>query len=113
MEVGALSRGKSIDLPVAEGPHELEVRIDWTGSPPVRFEVTEGSCTRFVVASSKKAGAAALAPENWLTITPDSAEHLHPQAPALALYPNRCPAHPRPGLHSFAVWGDGQATFLA
>jgi hypothetical protein len=49
----------------------LQVLIDWTGSPPVHFEVTEGGSARFVVASSKKAGAAGLAPEGWLTLSPE------------------------------------------
>ncbi|HEX6055803.1 MAG TPA: hypothetical protein VFY98_08325 [Intrasporangium sp.] len=48
VEVGTLRRGTSVELPVAEGLHEVQVRIDWTGSALVRFEVAEGCCARFV-----------------------------------------------------------------
>lgn len=38
LEVGLLAEGEEIVVPIAEGPHTLEARIDWCGSPLFRFE---------------------------------------------------------------------------
>ena len=41
--VGRIGRGSQLAVDVAAGPHRVQARIDWTGSPVVDVDVTDGS----------------------------------------------------------------------
>ena len=45
--VGRLRAFESLTIPLAQGEHSIEVRIDWCGSQPTNFEVQPGEHVRF------------------------------------------------------------------
>jgi hypothetical protein len=60
--VGKLRRGETAKYPVAPGPHTVQARIDWTGSPVLPVDVSADAPTRVVVSP------AGLPYEFWLAI---------------------------------------------
>jgi hypothetical protein len=58
--VGTLGRGETAKYRVAPGSHTVRARIDWTGSPALRVDVSPDALTRVVVAP------AGLPSEFWL-----------------------------------------------
>lgn len=46
-DVGLLRWAETIEIQVEPGPHELRLKIDWTGSPTIPFSVTEGGLAEF------------------------------------------------------------------
>jgi hypothetical protein len=59
---GKLRRGETAKYPVPPGPHTVQARIDWTGSPVLSVDVSPDAPTRVVV------GPAGLPHEFWLAI---------------------------------------------
>ena len=47
-EVGHISAGDEERFPVTTGEHELQLKIDWKGSPALGFTAQPGSEARFV-----------------------------------------------------------------
>lgn len=45
-ESGRTSNGETKALPVAAGPHVVQLRIDWSGSKPLKVDVAQGSAVR-------------------------------------------------------------------
>lgn len=48
-QVGLLPNGGELFFPLAPGPHRLQVLIDWTGSPALKFDLAEGQLARYRV----------------------------------------------------------------
>jgi hypothetical protein len=49
--VGELRDGEVKQFPVASGEHELRIKIDWCGSRPVMFSISEEGLAAFDVKS--------------------------------------------------------------
>jgi hypothetical protein len=47
-EIGSLKWGEVGEFPVDPGTHTLRLKIDWTGSPAMAFELDEGQVAQFV-----------------------------------------------------------------
>lgn len=43
---GKVKRGATLRLPVAPGPHTVQMKIDWCTSPELRIDVPEGGDAR-------------------------------------------------------------------
>ena len=50
--------GQELTIPVSVGTHVVQARVDWSGSPRVSVDVTEGTQTRLVVSPAGNAAAA-------------------------------------------------------
>lgn len=48
-EVGRLRHGERCEVQLAPGRHEVQVRIDWTGSPVRMIDVRDGDVIRLLV----------------------------------------------------------------
>lgn len=46
--VGVLKQGETIVCPIGRGPHTVEARIDWCGSPRLSIEVGDDDCSVLV-----------------------------------------------------------------
>ena len=42
VEVGRLAEGAVLREEISEGPHVVEARVDWCGSPPLQFDAQAG-----------------------------------------------------------------------
>lgn len=40
---GKIKRGQEVSVDITPGPHEVEARIDWTGSPRLAFTASPGA----------------------------------------------------------------------
>jgi hypothetical protein len=47
--VGMISRGSQLAVDVAAGPHRVQARIDWTGSPEIDVDVIDGNVVHVTV----------------------------------------------------------------
>ena len=57
-EAGSVKWGQTIDLPVEPGEHRLRLKIDWTGSPTIPFNVSEGEVAEFLCRPRRSAALA-------------------------------------------------------
>src|SRR5688572_2209458 len=46
-EVGRIKDGKTESFAATAGPHELYLKVDWSTSPTMRFDVSPGGEARF------------------------------------------------------------------
>jgi hypothetical protein len=69
-----IRRRKEVSVPVAPGRHIVQARIDWTGSPPMEFDICAGETIRLRV---EPAGSAAMSLDqvfgrtSWLLLSVD------------------------------------------
>lgn len=54
MEVARINAGQSVDIPVAAGMHSVVARVDWCGSPTLRFNIGDGETIHLECASNLK-----------------------------------------------------------
>jgi hypothetical protein len=47
-EIGRIGEGEELRQEIADGPHVIEAKIDWCGSPPLRFNATSEDKTVLV-----------------------------------------------------------------
>lgn len=47
-QVGTLRAGAQLDIPATPGPHSVQIRLDWTGSPKTMVLVSEQNTPRLV-----------------------------------------------------------------
>jgi hypothetical protein len=72
---GTVRAGKTVTIETSEGPHVIQARIDWTGSPKVDITVTREKPTKLVVRPAGRGGSPAvraqlLGRETWLILEP-------------------------------------------
>ena len=72
---GRLRRGGTVTVPVAPGPHVVQVRIDWTGSEEVTVTVADGEVVSLTASPGTPIGTFAELPSRtrWVRLTVDGA----------------------------------------
>jgi hypothetical protein len=49
-EKATVKHGQTADVEVAPGQHELQMKVDWATSPPLRVELADGARAQFACA---------------------------------------------------------------
>ena len=53
VEAGDIKAGEEKTFPVNPGEHQLQMNLDWTSSPPLRFRLEPGENVRFLCGGGK------------------------------------------------------------